>query len=398
MNIAEVSLVRLEGALDPAWHWAGEKDTVHPLHRFEEFRRRPDPPPGHPVPIVAYYVEIMDTDGAVGRYGPLYEEPCLIIARRLRPLLIGRAVEPADDLWDLMFRSDRHLQTGLGMMAISAVDNALWDLRGKAAGVPVCRLLSDTVRAQVPAYRSINDYPYEPEAMAAFARQAMREGYRHLKWFLRHGPAGGDVGRDTDARMVRTVREAVGQEARLMFDCFMSWDLDQARRMVPVLMEASPLWIEELFPPRRLDDVRAIHREFPGAPLATGEHLYTRWEVKPFLDEGLLAVVQCDPDWCGGITELVRICDLAERHGVPVVPHGHTIAAAIQVVAARTETACPLVEVLPRHQVRMQWFQREPVTPHHGRVTTPTAPGLGIEWNPERITARRDVFPPDAPP
>jgi L-alanine-DL-glutamate epimerase-like enolase superfamily enzyme len=192
--------------------------------------------------------------------------------------------------------------------------------------------------------------------------------------------------------MVRRLRAAVGDDATIMFDCFMGWDLEHARRMFPVLMEANPKWIEEPFPPRFLDDFRAIHREFPNAPLATGEHLYTRWEVKPFLDEGLLTVVQSDPDWCGGITELVRICEMAASYGVKVVPHGHTIAAAIQVIAAQPETICPLVEVLPRHHRRMHWFHRDRIEPVRGMVAVPQAPGLSIEWDESSVRERREVF------
>jgi hypothetical protein len=96
VKIGGIRLVWVEGELDPSWRWAGEKDTVHPLHRCAEFRRRPDPPPDHPIPMVACYVEVTAGDGLTGRYGPIYAEQALIIARRLRGLLIGRDTEPAD--------------------------------------------------------------------------------------------------------------------------------------------------------------------------------------------------------------------------------------------------------------------------------------------------------------
>jgi L-alanine-DL-glutamate epimerase-like enolase superfamily enzyme len=392
LDIRQLRLVRLAGTLDPAWHWAREKDTAHPLHRFAEFRQRPEPAPQAPVPIAGCYVEVAATNGVGGRYGPVYEETALVVARRLRPLLLGRDVSDADETWDLMVRSDRHLQTGLGMMAVSAVDNALWDLRGRTAEKPVCRLLSGRVRESLPAYRTTNDYPYDPAEMAAFARAIVAEGYRYMKWYPRHAGGAGPAGIEIDTRMVRTLVEAVGRDATVMFDCFMGWDRAHARTMFPVLMQAQPMWIEEPFPPRCLDDFRAIHREFPDAPLATGEHLYTRWEVKPFLDEGLLAVVQCDPDWCGGITELQRICELAARYGVRVVPHGHTIAAAVHVIAAQSGDLCPLVEVLPRHQYRMQYFHREPVVAAGGAVACPGSPGLGMELDDSRVETREEVF------
>jgi len=392
MRIVAVRLHRVGGHLDPDWHWAVEKDTVHPLHLYAEFRAAPAPPPQRPIPFAALYVELRTEQGLTGRYGPIYEEQAFLIARKLRPFLTGRDPTPVEELWDQMYRLDRHMQTGLGMMAISAVDNALWDLRGQAAGKPVFRLLSEQPRTSLPAYRSTNDYPNDGQDIAAFAKAIQREGYAGYKWFFRHGPGSGARGLAENRRLVATSREALGPDAVLMFDCFMSWDAEYAAQMAPAVMEAKAMWLEEVFPPRFLDAFRALHREFPRLPLATGEHLFTRWEVKPFLDEGLLAVVQCDPDWCGGITELRRICELAASFGVPVIPHGHSVAAAIQVVAAQPERVCPLVEFLPRHLYRMQHFHRFPVVPTAGHVSPPEQPGLGLELDESRIEAREELF------
>jgi L-alanine-DL-glutamate epimerase-like enolase superfamily enzyme len=392
MRITALHLHRLHGILDPAWHWAVEKDTVHPLHIYDDFRRPPAPPPERPIPIDQVWLEIEADGGASGWYGPLYEDQALVVATRLRPALLGRTVDPADDRWDLMYRLDRHLQTGLGMMAISAVDNALWDLRGRAAGQPVCRLLAGNPRSAVPAYRTTNDYPHAEAEIAAFARDLATEGWRHQKWFLRHGPGSGAAGVAIDGAMLRTVRKTVGPDVDLMTDAFMSWDLDHARAMAPVLLESGLRFLEEPFPPARIDLFRALRAEFPTLPLATGEHRYTRWEFTPFLDEGLLAVLQPDPDWCGGITETRRIIGLARARGVEVIPHGHTLAAALHLVAAEDGATCPLVEVLPRHQRRMQHFLRDPIVATDGAVAVPTAPGLGFSFDEDRIERREEIF------
>ena len=122
-----------------------------------------------------------------------------------------------------------------------------------------------------------------------------------------------------------------------------------------------------------------------GVPLAAGEHLYTRWGVKPFLDAGVLDFLQADPDWTGGITELVKICALAATYGVQVVPHGHNLAAAVHVIAAQPPSLCPMAEFLIRHIPRQQALQAGPLLPEDGHLPLPTGPGLGIVLDDARI-------------
>jgi L-alanine-DL-glutamate epimerase-like enolase superfamily enzyme len=130
-------------------------------------------------------------------------------------------------------------------------------------------------------------------------------------------------------------------------------------------------------------------------PLSAGEHLYDRDDVLPFLREGLLGVLQTDPEWCGGVTELVRICALAETFGVPVIPHGHALHAALHVVASQSPAVCPMAEYLMRSMPDRYHFEVSPPAPAGGHFELPRRPGFGIELDDAKIDSRR-VWQPQA--
>jgi L-alanine-DL-glutamate epimerase-like enolase superfamily enzyme len=318
------------------------------------------------------------------------EEQAYLALRWLRPLVTGRDPLATEHLWDLMARVNRHGRTGYFMAAVSAVDEALWDLKGRHVGEPVYRLLGGPTRDRVRAYGSMLGASVEPERAAAEARRRRDEGFTAQKWFFRHGPGSGEEGVGWNLALAAAVREGAGDDAEIMFDAYMGWTADYAVRTARGLLPYRPAWLEEPFPPNRLDAFRRLKAE-TGIPIATGEHVYTRWEFRPFLDEGLLAVVQADPDWTGGVTELARVADLASAYGVRLVPHGHSIAAALHVVASRPPATCPMVEYLFSHLPRLQYFHKRPITAEGGWVALPTAPGLGIELDEAKIESREEL-------
>ena len=133
----------------------------------------------------------------------------------------------------------------------------------------------------------------------------------------------------------------------LLADANCRYSVTDVRTMLPVLAEVGAGWLEEPFPPSQHASFAELHRRTT-VPLSAGEHLYDRDDVLPFLREGTLGVLQTDPEWCGGVTELVRICGLAETFGVPVIPHGHGLHAALHVVASQSPGVCPMAEYLMR--------------------------------------------------
>jgi L-alanine-DL-glutamate epimerase-like enolase superfamily enzyme len=276
------------------------------------------------------------------------------------------------------------------MTCISALDCALWDLKGKAWGQPVYRLLGGPTRASVPAYASMLGFSTEPAAAAEVARSYQAQGFRAQKWFFRHGPGDGAEGRARNLALAEALREALGPHEPLMFDAYMGWDLPYATEMVRALAPLRPAWVEEPVPPEHVGALRQI-RQAAGVPIATGEHVYTRWQVRELLAGEAVDVVQADPDWTGGISELVKICALASAFDVPTIAHGHSLLPALHVAGAQSPQAVPMVEYLVRYQEQKQFFHAPIYRPVNGELGLPDLPGLGMVLDEAKIEAREEL-------
>jgi L-alanine-DL-glutamate epimerase-like enolase superfamily enzyme len=192
-----------------------------------------------------------------------------------------------------------------------------------------------------------------------------------------------------DLGLVEGLRTDLGEKAQLMFDFAVGgrgrkdWDVDYAVRVAKAIQPYKPTWLEEPFSPEEIDCYRRLRGE-TDISLATGEHTYSRWNIKPFLDEKLVSYVQSDPEWCGGISELLQVCKLVSKYeNVRVIPHGHHVLAATQTVASQPESLCPMVEYGRSWVVPRQRCQTRVVEPEAGYVQTPNEPGLGpsIDWS-----------------
>lgn len=339
----------------------------------------------------AIYVEISTDKGLTGLYGPINKEQAFVIVSKLRSILIGKDPLNTETLWDSMRRNDRHGRAGYMMMAISSVDNALWDIRGKYYGVPVYRLLGGPTRNSIRAYASMLGYPVEPEQACKVAREYFDKGFTAQKWFFQYGPAQGSEGYQKNISLIRELRRSLGESAELMFDGKWGWDVPYSISMAKEMIPYHPAWLEEPIHPEQIEGYIRIKRE-TGIPLASGEHFYTRWNVKQFLDAGALDYVQADPEWTGGVTELVKICSLADVYEVKVVPHGHHILAAAHVVASQPVYLCPMIEYLfQSHLDRMQYFHKKVLRPVNGWLELPTDPGFNIVFDENKIDEKREL-------
>jgi L-rhamnonate dehydratase len=334
--------------------------------------------------LTAYYVWIATDEGPEGFFGPIFQETALLVRTKLASYLVGADPLAYERIWDVLYRQDRHARKGYQMMAISAVDCALWDLRGKLLNLPVYRLLGGPTRERVECYASMLGNSLDPGLVRERAQEIVARGFKAQKWFFRYGPSAGLEGMERNVALVRTLREAVGPEHEIMFDCWMGWDATYTIRLLERIAEYRPRWIEEPVPPDRIADFVTIRRA-SRVPIATGEHEYTRWGFLQLLQADALDVIQADPDWCGGISELVKICALASAFGRPVVPHGHSVFAALHVVASQPPGTCPMVEFLLRSQPYSQHFHRRYLEPTDGTLSLPTAPGLGIEVDEAKV-------------
>src|SRR5581483_10423402 len=387
LRIADIQVWKLEGRRETLTG-VNQQRQVNPLNVYEEFRSKPYRDLPSPVrrlaPVSALYLKIRTDQGLEGLYGPIDREAAIVVLEQLRSFLIGKDALAGERIWDQMYRSNRHSRRGLFLMAISAVDNALWDLRGRYFEIPVYRLLGGPTRSSVEAYASCLGFSFEPEAMRRRAAQFKDEGFRYEKWFLAYGPGDGPDGMQKNVEMVRILREAVGDDVQLMFDAVSGWDLNYAMEWARKVEAYRPHWIEEAFHPEKIESFATLRRSIR-FPVASGEHFYGRWEVEQYLRAGALDVVQADPEWCGGISELVKICTVASLHDVRVIPHGHALHAALHVVASQSPMTCPLVEFLVLKIPSFYHFEKNPLSATQGRIALPEAPGFGIEWDSAKI-------------
>jgi len=387
MKITQVRLFRVEGQ-GPAWDFADrsvEALDLYPSH-VEATAVAGDTPSN----LSAIYVEILTDEGISGHYGPIDPRQAFLIANDLRTLVIGADPFATELIHDQMLRLQRHGRAGLFVNAISAVDNALWDLRGKARGEPVYRLLGGPTRDRVPAYASMLGFSVEPERAAVVALEHRGLGFPAQKWFFKHGPGAGWEGLQRNLAMARAVREAVGPGYPLMFDAVMGWDSTYAADMLRGLEGVEPYWVEEPLPPERVAAFRRLAAS-SRIRLATGEHAHTRWQIKELLDSGAVGVIQSDQDWAGGITEQLKICSLCSAYDVPVVAHGHAVPAALHVAASQSPQTVPMVEYLIRIQDRNQHFHSSIYRPVDGALALPDEPGLGIDLDLNKIEKLREL-------
>jgi len=390
MKITDTLLFTIIGQWDAPDYANGDRQAqmldIYPEYNAQDWARNRDS--GHQE-IKATYVEILTDGGASGIFGPIEAEQAFVVQEFLRPFLMGRDPLATELLSDQMMRLHRHGRSSLFMTGISAVDCALWDLKGKAWGQPVYRLLGGPTRPAVPAYASMLGFSVQPEAAVRVALEIRQKGFAAQKWFFRYGPADGEAGITRNIALIQALREALGPHYPLMADSFMGWDMPYTREMLQALAPFNLTWLEEPLPPERVGAFSRL-RARSSTPIATGEHVYTRWQVKELLASGGVDWVQTDPDWCGGISELVKICALASAYQVPVAAHGHSLLAALHVAGAQSPTVVPFVEYLLQHQAAKQYFHQSFYQPLNGQIKLPNLPGLGIVLDQEKIIERVD--------
>ena len=392
MKIIDIKLTELHGVLETDGElW--EERLVRPIDIYPEYRptgpgytTRTD---GGEYDIRAVFLDILTDEGVSGRSGPFGGDVAQQVAG-MRSMLIDRDPRANELIWDQLYRHAVHGRKGGTMMAISAIDCALWDLKGKWADAPVYRLLGGPTRETIPAYASALGYSLEPELAAERVRQIAAAGYRHTKWFFRHGTGEGRDGMARNEALARTLREAVGDEVEIMLDAWMSWDVPYTIAMAERLEPYRPAWIEEPVLPDKIASCAAI-RDAVRIPIATGEHEYTRWGHRDLIDAGAADVLQPDIYWAGGLSETVKICALASAADLPVIPHGHSVPATVHLIASQPPNVCPLLEYLIKWNQVHQFFLKDPIEPKDGVVELPTSPGMGMEIDESKVEGRKEL-------
>ena len=386
MRITEITLTEYEGVLETENTFWEERLVrpidIYPEHRSEGAGYTAQVEPGK-YQIRAVFLEVLTDDGVSGLSGPFGRDVAAQITG-FRSLLIGKDPLAHELIWDQLYRHAVHGRKGGTMMALSAIDCALWDLKGKWANAPVYSLLGGPTRQEIPAYASALGYSIESARVTERAQQLVSDGYRHTKWFFRHGTGEGREGMARNEALARSLRDAVGDDVEIMLDAWMSWDVPYTIAMAERLEPYRPAWIEEPVLPDKIDSCADIRRSIR-IPVATGEHEYTRWGHRDLIEAGAADILQPDIYWAGGISEVMKICTLASVADLAVVPHGHSVPATLHLIASQPPNVCPILEFLIKWNEVHQFFFKHPIRPVNGAVSLPTSPGIGIEIDTTKV-------------
>ena len=284
MKITNVRLRQVQGELDSAGDIWEERLVrpidIYPEHKAEtgvNFHQSRNSRGLYDVNAVFVYIET--DEGVTGFFGPMAEEDAYFIDTQITPFILGEDPTATERLWDKMYRFLIHGRKGHPMFAISSIDCALWDLRGKWLGQPLFRLLGGPVRDSIPAYASALGYSIESERGTAQVRAFVDQGYTATKWFFRHAPDDGEPGIRGNMQLVGDVREAAGDEVDIMFDAWNSWNVRYALDMANRMAEFRPRWLEEPVMPDQIGNYARIRAASP-IPISGGEHEYTRWGAR----------------------------------------------------------------------------------------------------------------------
>jgi len=295
-----------------------------------------------------------------------------VIETVLRDLLVGREAEDVEGLHRQMCRHTAFYgRQGLVVMAISGVDLALWDLRGKSRKQSVAEMLAETaghafeIERPLPTYLTVFD--------DAAAQAAIEAGHFAIKLHVERFGDQPDVA--ALARLVAQTRRRLGVAAEIMLDAFARWDVETALRVAEAIAPHDITWLEEPLPPDDLPGYARLMRESP-VPIAGGEHEYLASGFRRLIDDRLHAVLQPDVNWCGGLTTLVEIYNMARKAGVRVCPHRGCEPYALPAIAALDPR--PLAES-PR-----TWFNCLAGAPvaREGVIRASTSPGFGVSVSP----------------
>jgi L-alanine-DL-glutamate epimerase-like enolase superfamily enzyme len=342
---------------------------------------------GQAVKRDAVLVKVTTAGGLTG-YGESYNGRApLAVAQTvnttLRDLFTGMDASQTTAVWD---RFESRLLANHGtcaacVCAMSGIDMALWDIRGKALGVPLYRLLGGSADP-VPAYAGGFALGYaEPSAVADEALASVTRGYRAVKLRL------GDTVR-TDIERTVAMRAAVGDDIALLADANCRYSVEDVRAVLPALTQARVGWLEEPFPPYQDRSWRAA-AQIATLPLAGGENCYTRYDFQRLVDAGCVSVVQPDLSRCGGITEALRIAALASAAGLPVCTHGcHTglnMAASVHFLASIDNAWYFEGDGSTDNLFRTRACSASYELAADGTVTPLEGPGIGVEVDEEFI-------------
>jgi len=327
--------------------------------------------------------EVETDEGTIG-IGNAALAPQLVkktIDTYLTPLVVGEDPFDFSYIWEKMYRRTHAWgRRGLGMVAISAIDIAIWDILGKLTNKPVFKLLGGRTKEKIPVYAS-KLYSQPIKDLQNEAEKYKKQGFKMFKMRFGWGPKDGPEGMRKNIELVEAVREVIGDDTDLMLECYMGWNLDYSKRMIPKLVKFNPRWLEE---PVIADDIHgyAELNNMNAIPISGGEHEFNLFGFKQLLDLKAVSYIQYDNNRVGGFTIAQKINALAEAYQVPVIPHAGQMH---NYHLTMSNFNCPISEFFPVHDVEIgnelfyYIFEGDPA-PIDGMIDLDdNVPGLGLK-------------------
>jgi L-rhamnonate dehydratase len=305
----------------------------------------------------------------------------------LRNLLIGEDPLRTEYLWDKMYRANIYAgRFGIGIHAMSGIDIALWDIKGKAFGVPIWKLLGGGFNEKIRCYASVL-FGNTPRETAELARRISDQGFTAAKFGW--GPMGKDL--HTDLALVASAREGLGRKVDLMVDAGLAWDAKTAIQRAAAFSEFDIFWLEEPLAPDDYEGYRKLTQATP-VRIAAGEEESGRRTFRRLIEEGGIDIVQVDLTRCGGFTEAMKIATIAADHGLLVANHGFTtyinVSAALHWLNAVPNALIAEFVVQEDTNLR-ELLTREKIRAWGGYLEIPEKPGLGVELDEKAMAQLR---------
>lgn len=304
-----------------------------------------------------------------------------IISKVLKPMLFGMDPTDIDAIWDKAYYRGGHKEfgtRGIGVVALSGVDIALWDILGKVKGQPLHKLLGGKVRDTVPVYATAL-YPEEVSKVVKRAYDFAEQGFHGVKIKV-----GFDL--DQDIRIVRAVRQELGKDFVVMTDANQGYSIDVGLKAAAAFADCGAFWLEE---PLFVEDVEghALLRSKGKVPIAVGENLQMRYAFENFIARGAVDFLQPDVARVGGVTEICKVAALAAENNVQVSFHtwGDAVALAASVHLSAAVQECIVMELDYTYNPLREELLKEPVRFEKGFLIPPDKPGLGIDLDPAAL-------------
>ncbi len=309
------------------------------------------------------------------------------VSSGLKHLLIGEDPFETERLWEKMYRSNIYAgRFGIAIHAMSGIDIALWDIKGKKLGMPIWKLLGGGFLKKIRCYAS-SLFGNSPQETYELASRFADQGFKAVKFGW--GPMGKDAA--TDVALVASARRGLGEKVDLMVDAGLAWDAKTAIQRARAFSEHRIFWLEEPLAPDDYEGYRRLS-EATEIRIAAGEEESGRHAFSRLVVEGKIDVVQVDLTRCGGFTEAMKIAAMAAQHGLPVANHGFTtyinVAAALHWLNSVPNAL--IAEFVTQEDTNLREFlTRQKIRAKDGYLEIPQEPGLGIELDSEALARFR---------